>query len=139
MPCPQCNDVSHDIHTCPVLSARVRFEERMIAANVPQTPPEVDPNSVPPNVIRATPRQDESVSRIVPEGPNQVSEEERLRLQQESRERDRISGAIYNYDRLIDNSLKEIIMWGGQLSGLIRSRRELRCCRNPAAYLGGVN
>ena len=32
-PCPQCLQVGHDIHTCPVLSARVRFEAWLPISN----------------------------------------------------------------------------------------------------------
>jgi len=48
MQCPQCLQMDHDIHTCPVLSARVRFEEWIEAANAAnarQTQPVIAPKA----------------------------------------------------------------------------------------------
>ena len=140
MPCSQCNEVGHNVRTCPVLSTRRRIEQRRLVDLARQSTllrqglPAPEPGRV----------QHESVSRIVPlassdaamrhqlqrqlplpETPYPGFSEERLRLQQERRERDRILNSMNNADGLIDHSLNQIISWGRRLTREIETRREL--------------
>lgn len=137
MPCSHCNEVGHNIRTCPVLSTHRRIEQRRLVDLARQSTllrqglPAPEPTRV----------QHESVSRIVPSGPLRMRQqglpypgfsEERLRLQQERLERDRmLNSRINNADGLIDHSLNQIISWGRRLTREIENRRELNLAETP--------
>ena len=149
MPCSQCNGVGHNVRTCPSIEQhRRRIRDQAFA---PQTPPDSPPNVIRATPRQLSeermhgllrqglpmpepgPVQHESVSRIVPPGPLRMRQqlpypgfnEERIRLQQESRRADLIIENRMTADNTIDHSLNQMIRWGRRLTREIENRREL--------------
>jgi len=141
--------MGHNVRTCPSIAQyRRRIRDQAFA---PQTPPDSPPNVIratPRQLSEERMRgllrqglpmpepgrvQHESVSRIVPSGPLRMRQqlpypgfnEERIRLQQESRRADLIIENRMTADNTIDHSLNQIISWGRRLTREIENRREL--------------